>query len=173
VLRDVDHYLTGEIQAWRKFLPFPANLLAEGPTKDPVTILLGNYAAIQYDNEKRESFVSNPKPDEKNAKSSRDQDSKPASAPGGRFWAWMGGQHLLTRDHPDQQANPSKLKITYEDVKSARKDWSFQKIAFELSYGVAKDQLRDSKQGAINFVEGYVRTLLQISQLRTGLPIFP
>ncbi|MDH4188020.1 MAG: RHS repeat-associated core domain-containing protein, partial [Nitrospira sp.] len=151
ILRDADHFLAGRIQAWRDFAP--GGILGSGPTKDPSIIQLGNLAAIEYDNEKRASFMSNPRPDEPHAKSSKDQDSKPASAPGGRFWAWMGGQLLLTRDHPAQLADSSKLKVSYEDVKGARINWPLQKLVLELLY----KQAQQFPSRAMQYLEDTVR----------------
>jgi hypothetical protein len=144
VMRDVDHYLTGRIQEWRKeigFLPFttegdpqyvksPGTIAEEkmwpmepGPPLIKTTIVgWGEDAAAYYENDKLASFRANPNPDAPNAKSSQDLSSLPASAPGARFWAWMGGQHLLTRDDPRQKADPAKLKITIEEVQAARQE---------------------------------------------------
>lgn len=120
VLRDVDHYIVGRIQEWRRELPWPIGSEPPGPTKSPQRVFEGEIAAEIYDADKRKSFASNPIPDERNAKSSKDANRQPASAPGGRLWAWMGGRHLLDRDKPEQTANPSTLKITLEDVRTAR-----------------------------------------------------
>jgi len=117
-LRDVDHYLVGRIQEWRRELPWAAE--PPGPTQDPITVAAGVIAAANYDEKKRESFRRNPEPDKPNAKSSVDKNESPGSAPGGRFWAWLGGEHLLARDKPDQLADPRSLKINYKDVISAR-----------------------------------------------------
>jgi RHS repeat-associated protein len=145
VLRDVDHYLTGRIQEWRKEYTFvigagewggpefkksDATIAEEKtwpmppgpPLITPLIVGLGEDAAEYYDATKRESFRTNPNPDKPNAKSVTDLSDNPGSAPGGRVWAWMGGQHLLTRDHPRQEADPAKLQITVEDVQAARQE---------------------------------------------------
>jgi hypothetical protein len=90
-----------------------------------LVVTLGEFAAGIYDERKRESFAAAPDPDAPNARSSEDAGksipgSRPASAPGGRFWARLGGQHLLTRDKPEQPGKASDLHITYEDVKIVR-----------------------------------------------------
>ena len=41
----------------------------------------------------------------------------------GRFWAWLGGSHLL-RDDPREKADASKLKITIEDVNQGRSQYA-------------------------------------------------
>ncbi|SLM48753.1 protein of unknown function [Nitrospira japonica] len=157
ILRDVDHFLTGRIQAWRDYVPriplVDIAPLGKGATNDPGIILLGNYAAMVYDDIKRVSFRTHPKPDEKHAKSSMDQDSKPASAPGGRFWAYFGGDLLTTRDHPSESAAPWKLKISYDDVKAARSTWSVMKTALEISYEVAKQKAAQTLQELIDAIE--------------------
>ena len=85
-----------------------------------LTVTWGEGAAGIYDTLKTDSFRSNPNQDAPNAHSSTDLSDLPGSAPGGRFWAWLGGQHLLNRDHPRQAADPAKLEITVEDVRAAR-----------------------------------------------------
>ncbi|MDF0645957.1 MAG: SpvB/TcaC N-terminal domain-containing protein [Nitrospira sp.] len=168
ILRDVDHFLTGRIQAWRDFAPrtplFDVATLGKGATNDPGIILLGNYAAIVYDERKRQSFRVHPKPDEKHARNSMDQDSKPASAPGGRFWAYLGGELLKTRDHPSESADASKLKISYEDVKGARSTWPTMKAAFELSYGLAKQEAARTIQQVNDTIEELGDTLRFIGE---------
>jgi RHS repeat-associated protein len=127
VLRDVDHYLVGRLQQWRQELPWnndPSDP-PPGPTTSGLVVTLGEFAAGIYDERKRESFAAAPDPDAPNARSSEDAGksipgSRPASAPGGRFWARLGGQHLLTRDKPEQPGKASDLHITYEDVKIVR-----------------------------------------------------
>lgn len=141
VLRDVDHYLTGRIQKWRSFLPWEQHDISPGPTQNPLIVELGNLAAEKYDDDKRYSFASKANQDESNAKSSLDENSKPASAPGGRFWAWLGGQHLLTRDNPEQTANPFSLVISYQDVKGARLIGAASNVAYHTAYEVLKQQV--------------------------------
>jgi hypothetical protein len=143
VLRDADHYLTGRIQEWRKeivWLPGwgewggpefskSAETIAEEemwppspgpPLFESLIVGWGEDAATYYETSKLLSFRANPNPDAPNAKSSQDLSSLPASAPGARFWAWLGGEHLLTRDEPRQKADPAKLKITVEIVQEGR-----------------------------------------------------
>ncbi|HTB80274.1 MAG TPA: DUF4157 domain-containing protein [Opitutaceae bacterium] len=119
VLRDVDHYLVGRIQEWRRELPLESE--PPGPTQSALMVGLGEKAADKYDQHKRESFQANPHPDAKDAKSSEDANRLPASAPGGRFWATVGGRHLLDSDHPEDTADPAKLKITLTDIQNARR----------------------------------------------------
>ena len=130
VLRDADHYLVGRIQEWRRELPWSSE--PPGPTKSPQRIYEGEIAAEKYDADKRQSFASNPNPNEPNAKSSKDANDKPGSAPGGRFWAWMGGQHLLNKDKPEQPAKAADLMITLEDVANGRRQYEahLQKRAY-------------------------------------------
>jgi RHS repeat-associated protein len=123
VLRDVDHYFVGRIQEWRRALPWAIFKESPGPTKSAQTIYEGEIASEKYDLNKRESFSSSQNPDQENAKSSEDQNSKPASAPGGRMWAWLGGKHLLDRDSPEDPAKTSDLKITVEDVRKGREQY--------------------------------------------------
>ncbi len=142
VLRDVDHYLTGRIQKWRAFLPWNQHDKSPGQTQNPSIVDLGNLAAEKYDDDKRRSFRSKLKQDEPDAKSSLDENSKPASAPGGRFWAWLGGQHLLDRDKPEQAANAISLVITYQDVRGARFVGAFYNAAYHTAYEILKQQVR-------------------------------
>ena len=116
-LRDADRYLTGLLQFWRKHF---GN--SPGPTKSSLTVFWGDLASGDYKNDKKISFRAHPKPDEPNAKSSLDQTPLPGSAPGGHFWSWLGGQHLLNRGHPDDPGKASSLYLTYEDVQKGRTD---------------------------------------------------
>jgi RHS repeat-associated protein len=121
ILRDVDHYITGRIQEWRRELPLASE--PPGPTKSEQTVFEGEIAAEHYEAQKRESWQANPNPNKPNAKSSKDANRQPAAASGGRFWPWMGGQHLLTRDKPEEPARPEALKIKVEDVQQARPEY--------------------------------------------------
>ena len=147
LLRDADHYLTGRIQEWRKEALWIGWVVGIGewggpeysksattiteeakwppspgpPLIGPLTVGLGELAAAYYENDKLESFRANPNPDAPNAKSSQDLSDQPGSAPGARFWAWLGGKHLLIRDDPSERADPAKLKITGEEVQLARR----------------------------------------------------
>jgi RHS repeat-associated protein len=119
VLRDVDHYLVGRLQEWRRDLPGVPE--PPGPTKSELTVSLGEFAAARYDVKKEAGFRANSDQDRPNARSlTTDQNPMPGSAPGGRFWAQLGGQHLLKRDDPGKPANAADLKITVEDVQLAR-----------------------------------------------------
>ena len=145
VLRDVDHYLTGRIQEWRKeytfvmgagewggpqFTKSAATIKEESywppspgpPLITPLIVLGGQGAANYYEADKLESFQKNPDRDAPNAKSSQDLSSLPGSAPGSLFWSFLGGMHLRARDDPREKADPAKLKITLEDVQQARRN---------------------------------------------------
>ncbi len=142
VLRDVDHYFTGYIQKWRVFLPWKQHDERTEPTQYSLIVDLGNLAAEKYDDDKRRSFSSKPKQDEPDAKSSLDENSKPASAPGGRFWAWLGGKHLLDRGKPEQVANAISLEITYQDVRGKRFVGALYNSAYHSIYEMLKQQVR-------------------------------
>ncbi len=129
VLRDVDHFIVGRIQEWRRRIPFESE--PPGPTKSEQTVYEGELAAERYDDLKTlswelsfsASWLLNENLDEPNAPTFMDENNKPASARGGRFWAWLGGQHLLSRDKPEESARPEQLKLKLQDVQQARPEY--------------------------------------------------
>ncbi|MEQ1794742.1 MAG: SpvB/TcaC N-terminal domain-containing protein [Nitrospira sp.] len=142
ILRDVDHYLTGRIQKWRSFLFTRQKNDDPGPTKDERTVLLGNLAAEEYDDRKRKGFSAAKDPAAPNAMSGLEETSKPVSAPGGRFWAWLGGQHLLERGDPARTADAATLRITEQDVSSRRSEGQIAAGIFGTVHRMIQDQIR-------------------------------
>lgn len=140
VLRDVDHYFTGRLQKWRSFLPWNERDKPPASIQNPGVVFLGDIAAERYDEEKRRSFAM--ARDSNNAKSSLDQNTKPASAAGGRYWAWLGGQHLLSRGDPDEVGTSSSLKVTYSEVRTAKVFWPVVTATYRNVYQDLKEQIR-------------------------------
>ncbi|MCC6140601.1 MAG: toxin [Nitrospira sp.] len=166
ILRDVDHYFTGRIQKWRSFLFARHKDDDPGPTKDERMVFLGNIAAEEYDDRKRKGYAAAKDPTAPNAKSGLEENRKPASASGGRFWAWLGGQHLLERDDPDRMAKVAALRISEQDVSSRRLEGHFAIEMFRIVHQMIQNQIR-------LFWDAPGQWLNQWPEARRGFDILP
>ena len=156
-LRDVDHYFAGRLQEWRK----AASGGADMPTYDPETILAGDSAAHEYDRMKATGFAW-ADPDAGNVQTKigpfkLEETDLPAGAPGGRFWAQLGGAHSLSRDKPGEVVtDPTTLHISLDDVRQERTTPTLKTIkAYEQRPDPYMQPLRSPLQGPRSLLPSY------------------
>src|SRR5207244_4238037 len=128
---------------------------ADMPMNDPETMMSGGQAADVYDHLKAKGFAA-ADPDAGNVQTKLplgiklEETDLPASAPGGRFWAQLGGAHALTRDKKAAEivTDPTTLHISLEDVRQERLHPTLETIKAEQQRRDPYQQLQPSPLGA-------------------------